>query len=137
MTWVGNRHGPTAAGRRVRIASRIFALGAALFVIRVAVACGGSSSDTESDSCKQRQGHCATGGLTATCTREEVAFVDTCLCCVPANLVMNLGDDDDDAASGEGDGATGTSDGAAGDGGGTDSAPAADSGSSDAGDASG
>ena len=125
----------TLDGNRLRTASRLLALGAALLVIRAAVACGGSASDSESDSCKQRQGHCASGGLTATCTREEVAFVDTCLCCVPANLVMS-GDDDDDTSSdaaadtGPGNtddtGAGDASDAASGDGGDSGSADAAD-----------
>jgi hypothetical protein len=79
---------------RVRSATRIVAVGLALLVLRAAVACGGSAADSESDSCKQRGGHCQSGGLTAACTRNETAFVDTCLCCVPTDLLTN-GDDDD------------------------------------------
>ena len=117
------------AGHRLRIASRIVSLGLALLVIRAAVACGGSDSEVESDSCKMRQGHCASGGLTATCNREEVAFVDTCLCCVPADLVSG---DDDDAATPDAAG-----DDAASDAGSVDSATPTDSGPADAADASG
>lgn len=80
---------------RLRTATRIFAVGLALVVLRAAVACGGSASDTESDSCKQRGGHCLSGGLTVMCTRNETPFVDTCLCCVPTDTLMS-GDDDDD-----------------------------------------
>ncbi len=92
----------SVAGNRLRTASRIFSLGLALVVIRAAVACGGSSSDVESDACKRRQGHCASGGATAMCNREEVAFVDTCLCCVPAAKAGDDDDDDDDTVADSG-----------------------------------
>jgi hypothetical protein len=113
-------------GTRLRTASRIFAVGLALVVLRAAVACGGSTADTESDSCKQRGGHCQSGGLTAMCSRQETAFVDTCLCCVPTDLLTN-GDDDDTTTDAATDSATTTDEGGASEGGsGTD---AGDSGS--------
>ncbi len=87
----------SVAGNRLRTASRIASVGLALLLIRAAVACGGSTSETESDSCKQRGGHCASGGAVAACTREETPFADTCLCCVPT-ASLPTGDDDDDAA---------------------------------------
>jgi hypothetical protein len=88
----------SVAGNRLRTASRIASVGLALLLIRAAVACGGSTSETESDSCKQRGGHCASGGAVAACTREETPFADTCLCCVPT-ASLPTGDDDDAAVA--------------------------------------
>ena len=120
-------------GTHVRNASRIFAVGLALLVLRAAVACTGTPKDTESDSCQRRGGHCDYVSITGICSiRNETAFDDTCLCCVPNDKLMN-GDDDDTTPAAATDAGAPTGDGAATDGGGStdaggDSAPPADSG---------